>query len=62
MANVRVTPQAEADLDAAVEYFKRVAPDYAAVFEADLLVKLDRLASFPRLGRRVPEVGDDAIR
>ena len=56
MANVRRSPQAEADLDAILADLDQkdpaVADRYAAAFEA----KGQALAQFPELGRRRPEI------
>lgn len=63
MASVRLTDQAQRELDAIVEYYERIgASGFAAVFESNLIEKLRRLERFPRMGRIVPEIGDDALR
>ena len=62
MAEVRLSTQAEKDLDAVLAYYDEVAPDFSEVFESNLLAKLRLLEDFPRMGRRVPEIGDDALR
>ena len=63
MAHVRLTEQAQKELDAIIEYYERVgAADFAEVFEQKVIERLRRLEHFPRLGRVVPEIADDAIR
>lgn len=63
MATVRLSSQAERELGAILDYYDRVgASGFAEVFEAKLIEKLRRLEQFPRLGRVVPEIGDEAIR
>ena len=55
-------PQAEADLEAIREYYERVAPEYAQSFVDGAVEKTLQLEVFPRMGRRVPEIEDDALR
>lgn len=55
-------PQAEADLQAIRKYYEQVAPDYAQTFIDGAVEKTRRLEAFPRLGRIVPEIGDEDIR
>ena len=63
MARVRLTAQAQDELDAIIEYYERVgATDFAVVFEERVIEKLRSLEHFPRMGRIVPEIGDAAIR
>ncbi len=63
MAHVRLTRQAQDELDAIIEYYERVGTaDFAALFEEKLIEKLRALERFPRMGRVVPEIRDEAIR
>ena len=63
MAHVRLTEQAQSELDAIIEYYERVGTtDFAEVFEANVIAKIRPLERFPRMGRIVPEIGDEAIR
>lgn len=62
MADVRWTSQARADLRAIRQFLARESPRYAEVLEDGILAATDRLAVFPRSGRSVPEVGDEAMR
>ena len=55
-------PQAEADLEAIREYYERVAPDYAQTFVDGAIEKTLELEAFPRIGRVVPEIGDEDLR
>ena len=50
------------DLDAVCLFIARDAPRYAEVFVERVLQAADRLAEFPRLGRVVPEIGQEDIR
>mgnify|MGYP006266671017 CR=1 FL=1 len=62
MARVRLTEQAQNELDAIIEYYERVgASDFAEVFEEKLIEKIRPLEQFPQMGRTVPEIGDEAI-
>jgi len=63
VARVRLTEQAQNELDAIIEYYERVgAADFAEVFEEKMIAKIRTLERFPRMGRMVPEIGDEAIR
>jgi len=63
MARVRLTEQAQNELDAIIEYYERVgASDFAEVFEEKIIEKIRPLEQFPRVGRIVPEISDEAIR
>lgn len=63
MAQVRLTEQAQDELEAIIEYYERVgAPDFAEVFEKQIFEKIRPLEQFPRMGRIVPEIDDEAIR
>jgi len=63
VARVRITEQAQSELDAILEYYERVgAGDFAEVFEERVIAKIRKLERFPRMGRVVPEIRDDAIR
>jgi plasmid stabilization system protein ParE len=55
-------PQAETDLEAIREYYERVAPDYAQTFVDGAIEKTHQLEAFPRIGRIVPEIGDEDVR
>ena len=62
MAELKWRPQALKDLEAIESYYEDVAPEYAAIFMASVFEKAERLEQMPRLGRTVPEIGDEAIR
>ncbi len=63
MAQIRFTGQAQDELDAIVEYYERVgATQFAEVFEEKVIEKVRPLERFPRMGRMVPEIRDEAIR
>ena len=62
MALLNWRPQARKDLEAIEAYLGEVAPDYAAFFMEQILEKAQQLERFPRLGRIVPEIGDESIR
>lgn len=63
MARVRLTEQAQNELDAIIEYYERVgASDFAEVFEEKIIEKIRPLEQFPQMGRIVPEISDEAIR
>ena len=62
MAQVRWTPQAADDLEAICLFIARDSAQLAATFADRILRATDRLASYPRLGRIVPELGIESIR
>lgn len=64
MAQIRLAEQAQEDeLDAIVEYYERVgATEFAEVFEEKVIEKIRPLERFPRMGRMVLEIEDEAIR
>ena len=62
MAQVRWTPQAAHDLEAICLFIARDSPQLAAAFADRVLRATDLLASFPRSGRAVPELGVRNIR
>lgn len=62
MADLKWRPQALKDLEAIEAYYEEVAPEYAPVFVESVFDKAERLKQMPHLGRKVPEIGDAAIR
>jgi len=62
MAQVRWTPQAADDLEAICLFIARDSAQLAAIFADRVLRATDRLASYPRLGRVVSELGIEDIR
>ena len=62
MAFLEWRPQALKDLEEIEAYYERVAPDYAAFFVGQVFKKAEKLERFPRMGRMVPEIEDEAIR
>jgi len=62
MPEVRWTPLAADDLEAISEFVSRDSPYYANILVLDVMAAIERLADFPQLGRRVPDVSDPQIR
>ena len=62
MAEVRWTPQAADDLEAITNFIAADSPHYASLFAIDVLTSVERLATFPRSGRIVPERNDPSVR
>jgi addiction module RelE/StbE family toxin len=56
------SPEAVADLTDIRAYIARDSDNYAAALIERILVSVDRLADYPNLGQRVPELDDAAIR
>ena len=59
---VRWSGQARADLKAIHDVIARDSTHYARKVTQELVEKSDALAALPRLGRVVPELGDDNVR
>ena len=62
MDDVRWTPQAADDLEAIADFIGHDSPHYAGLFVMDVLKAAERLATFPKSGRMVPETNDPVIR
>ena len=62
MTEIVWTIPAIADLDALHHYIARDSEYYADGVVSDIFHAVDRLASFPKSGRRVPEIDDNSIR
>ncbi len=62
MAHVKVSRQAEADLEAIVAFYEGINAEYASILEEMILARLEQLEDFPRSGRVVPEIGEASIR
>ncbi len=56
------TEQARDDLGGIVRFIALDNPTVAERFGFQLISKVDNLANFPRLGRMVPECGQETIR
>jgi len=59
---VILTPQAQEDLAGIVRRIAQDNPVRARSFGHELIDRALALGAFPELGRRVPEVGDPAVR
>lgn len=62
MAEIRWSPSAVGDLEAINQHIERDSTDHAALVVRRLLAAVERLSSFPRSGRVVPEYRLDALR
>jgi len=62
VTRVHWSPEALEDLEAIQEYIGRDAPSYAQVLVHRIISAVDRLNSFPIMGRVVPEVGRQEVR
>jgi plasmid stabilization system protein ParE len=59
---VVLTPQSQNDLRAIVTYIAKNNPERARTFGNELIDRALSLATFPELGRVVPEIGEPAVR
>ena len=62
MTRVVWTLQAIEDVEAIGAYIARDSPHYAALMAERIVESVERLKEFPRSGRVVPEVGQEAYR
>ncbi|NES24466.1 MAG: type II toxin-antitoxin system RelE/ParE family toxin [Symploca sp. SIO3E6] len=62
MAYINWTSQALADLEAIGDFIARDASGFAQIFVERVFEAVERLESFPRSGRIVPEIGQEEIR
>ena len=62
MAKIRWTVGARRDLNEIVNYIGEDSPAYAINFAERIILAVDRLETFPKLGRIVPEYQDTNIR
>ncbi len=52
MAEVRWTQQAADDLESITDFISQDSPHYARLFAIDVIAAVERLSSFPNLGRK----------
>ncbi|HPO12082.1 MAG TPA: type II toxin-antitoxin system RelE/ParE family toxin [Candidatus Hydrogenedentes bacterium] len=62
MAEIRWTKQAADDLEAITSFIAEDSIHYASLFALDGLSAVERLETFPFLGRIVPEINNPSIR
>ncbi len=62
MASVQWTVPAKHHLRSVYDFIAQDSPFYAKKVTDDIVTQSERLALFPRSGRIVPELQDDAIR
>lgn len=53
---------AENDLNEIIDYIAQDSPQYASLFYEQVREKVENLNSFPKLGRKIPELDDPNIR
>lgn len=62
MTRIEWTVPAVSDLENIQDYIARDSAEYADAVVERLVLSVDRLASFPEIGRLVPEASDPKIR
>ena len=62
MVKIVWSDSAVADLESTVEYIARDSGHYAAAFAERVLTAVEKLSTFPKLGRVVPEYNKEDIR
>lgn len=56
------SPEAIEDIESIAEYIERDSPFYAQSVVSKILEVSKSIGEFPRMGRAVPEFGDESIR
>ena len=59
---VKWSPEAAEDLEAIAEYIARDSEHYARSVVTEILSVSRNIGEFPKIGRIVPEIGDEHIR
>ena len=62
MVGIEWSPTAENDLNEIIDYIAQDSLEYALSFYEQVRDKVESLRSFPKLGRKVPELDDPNIR
>jgi toxin ParE1/3/4 len=62
VAKIRWTVGARRDLHEIINYIAEDSPAYAVNFAERIILAIDRLETFPKLGRIVPEYQDASVR
>ncbi len=62
MAILKWTPQALADVEANADFIAKDSVYYAQIFARKVFKTVDKLTTFPMLGRIVPEINSENIR
>lgn len=62
MAEVKWTQQAADDLESITIFIAKDSVHYASLFAVDIIDAVERLDTFPRAGRIVPEKNNPSIR
>ncbi len=62
MAVIRWSSAARQDLAAIRDYYEQSSPNYARTIISKLFGAVTNLELFPRMGRQVPELEDEAFR
>jgi len=62
VAKIRWSLGARRNLHEIITYIAEDSPSYAANFAERIILAVDRLKTFPKLGRMVPEYQDASIR
>ncbi|MFX1444578.1 MAG: type II toxin-antitoxin system RelE/ParE family toxin, partial [Promethearchaeota archaeon] len=58
MVEIEWAAIAENDLLEIIDYIAQDSPQYASLFFEQLQEKVEKLNSFPKMGRKVPELDD----
>ena len=62
MVKIVWSPQSLDDLEGIAEYIAKDSTFYASSFVGKIVDAVQKIASFPKIGRKVPEANDERVR
>ncbi|TFG01201.1 MAG: type II toxin-antitoxin system RelE/ParE family toxin [Promethearchaeota archaeon] len=62
MVEVRWSPNAADDFESIIKYYEKTAPKFAQTLAKKIIYLIENLNQFPKIGRKVPELGNEEIR
>ncbi|MBY9007832.1 MAG: type II toxin-antitoxin system RelE/ParE family toxin [Candidatus Lokiarchaeota archaeon] len=62
MVKIEWSPVAQNDLNEVIDYIAKDSLEYALTFYEQVREKVQNLIQFPKIGRKIPELDDPAIR
>ncbi|MBN1216463.1 MAG: type II toxin-antitoxin system RelE/ParE family toxin [Candidatus Lokiarchaeota archaeon] len=62
MVKIEWSPTAQHDLTDIIDYIAQDSLEYALIFYEEVREKVQNLIQFPKIGRKIPELDDSAIR
>jgi len=62
MVEIRWSPLATDDYESVISYYEKTAPKFAQNFAKKIIIIIENLSKFPKMGRIVPEIENIEIR